>query len=132
MPGKMWRQKMIQKKVLLIEDEPHQIMMVRYRLEANNFDFASAADGKEGLKKTKSEKPDVILLDIVMPEMDGYEVCKRIRKDPATKDIPVILFTASVIKNLKEKCLDCGADDYVVKPFESETLVGKIKQVLKI
>ncbi|MDD5484009.1 MAG: response regulator [Kiritimatiellae bacterium] len=122
---------MNKKKILLIEDEPCQIMMVKFRLEANDFDFISAPDGERGLQKAFNEKPDLILLDIVMPKMNGYEVCRRLRRNPATRDIPVILFTASAGNDIIQKCPACGADDYIIKPFESADLVAKIKAWLK-
>ena len=81
---------MDKKKILLIEDEPYQVMMVKFRLEANNYDFISACDGEEGLKKACEEKPDLILLDLFMPIIDGYEVCQRLKKNPKTKNIPII------------------------------------------
>ena len=118
---------MNKKKILLIEDEPYQVMMVKFRLEANNFDFVSAGDGEEGLQKAYEEKPDLILLDLVMPKMGGYEVCRRLKKNPETKNIPIILFTASAGNDIIEKCPACGADDYIIKPFDSADLVAKIK-----
>lgn len=122
---------MDKKKILLIEDEPYQVMMVKFRLEANNFDFISACNGEEGLKKAYEEKPDLILLDLFMPIIDGYEVCRRLRQNPQTKNIPVIFFTASAGPDIKEKYPEYGADDYICKPFESEELVAKIKALLK-
>jgi len=121
---------MNKKKILLIEDEPYQVMMIKFRMEANNFDFISACNGEEGLKKAYEEKPDLILLDLFMPVIDGYEVCRRLRQNPKTKNIPVIFFTASAGKDIKEKYVDYGADDYIIKPFESEELVAKIKALL--
>jgi len=115
----------------LIEDEPSQVMMVRFRLEANNFDFVAAYDGEEGLKKAQEEKPNLILLDLVMPKVDGYEVCRRLRRSPANKNTPVIILTASIGNEVREKCLSCGANDYLIKPFESADLVAKIKALLE-
>lgn len=122
---------MDKKKILLVEDEPYQVMMVKFRLEANNFDFIAAGDGEEGLKKAYEEKPDLILLDLFMPKIDGYEVCRRLRRNPKTKNIPIIFFTASAGQDIKEKYTDYGANDYIVKPFESAELVAKIKALLK-
>ena len=122
---------MNKKKILLIEDEPYQIMMIKFRLEANNFDFVAACDGEEGLKKAHEEKPDLILLDLVMPKIDGYEVCRRLRRNPETENTPIILFTASAGKSIIEKCPACGANDYIIKPFEAADLLAKIKLWLK-
>jgi len=122
---------MDKKKILLVEDEPYQVMMVKFRLEANNFDFISAGDGEEGLKKAYEEKPDLILLDLFMPKIDGYEACRLLRRNPKTKNIPIILFTASAGQDIKEKYTDYGANDYIIKPFDSADLVAKIKTWLK-
>jgi len=122
---------MDKKKILLIEDEPYQVMMVKFRLEANNFDFISACNGEEGLKKSYEEKPDLILLDLFMPIIDGYEVCRRLRRNPKTKNIPIILFTASAGPDIREKYSDYGANDYIIKPFESAELVAKINALLE-
>ncbi|MDO9543031.1 MAG: response regulator [Kiritimatiellia bacterium] len=122
---------MNKKKILLIEDEPSQVMMIKFRLEANNFDFLAACDGEEGLKKARAEKPDLILLDLIMPKINGYEVCRRLRQNPETKNIPVIILTASVGNDVNEKSLACGANDCLIKPFESAELVAKIKTWLK-
>ena len=121
---------MKKKKILLIEDEPYQVMMIKFRLEANNFDFISACNGEEGLKKTYEEKPDLILLDLFMPKIDGYEVCRRLRRNKETKKILIVFFTASAGPDIKEKFHDYGADDYISKPFESEELVAKINALL--
>jgi len=105
--------------------------MVKFRLEANNFDFVAACDGEEGLKKVHEEKPDLILLDVVMPKINGYEVCRRLKRSPKTQNIPVLLFTASAGPNIDKKARACGADDYITKPFEAADLVAKIKAWLK-
>lgn len=122
---------MNKKKILLIEDEPSQVMMIKFRLEANNFDFLAAYDGEEGLKKALVEKPDLILLDLIMPKINGYEVCRRLRQNPEIKNIPVIILTASVGNDVSKKCLACGANDCLIKPFESADLVAKVKAWLK-
>lgn len=124
---------MNKKKILLIEDEPNQVMMIKFRMEANNFDFISAGDGEEGLKKAREEKPDLILLDLILPTIDGYEVCLRLKQSPEHKNIPVIILTASTAsigKELMKKCMSCGASDYLIKPFESADLVAKVKKWL--
>lgn len=116
------------KKIIFIEDEPDQIMMVKIRLEASDFEFISAMDGKEGLEMVHKESPDLILLDAVMPKMSGFEVCRRLKQDTQTKDIPVIMITASGARDIDRKCLACGADEVIRKPYESITLVAKIKK----
>jgi len=117
-------------KILFIEDEADHIEMVKMRLEACGFEFISAKDGEEGLKKAASEKPDLVLLDIVIPKIDGFEVCRRLKSQPATRNTPVLVITASGLKDLEEKCLDIGADDIVRKPYNSSDLVSKIRGLL--
>lgn len=118
------------KKILFIEDEPDQIMMIKMRLEANNYEFVSAPDGEEGLKKAFEIKPDLVLLDLVMPKMDGYEVCRRLKKDPETSNIPILLITASGARDIEEKCIEAGANACIKKPCESKELLAKIKKLL--
>ena len=120
---------MAKKKILFIEDEPDQIMLIKNRLEASGFEFASAQNGEEGLKKAKEEKPDLVLLDIIMPKMDGYEVCRELRKDPASKNTPVIAITASGERDIEKKCLSAGANAVIIKPYDSINLVNKIKEL---
>ena len=118
------------KKILFVEDEPDQIMMFKMRLEANDFEVITARDGEEGLKKLYDERPDLVLLDIIMPRMDGYEVCRRIKGNPETKDIPILIISASGVEDAEAKCLAAGAYDYIRKPCESNELVAKIKKAL--
>jgi len=114
------------KKVLFIEDEVDQIMMVKARMEACGYSFVSAIDGEEGLKKVHEEKPDLILLDIVMPKMNGYEVCEHLKKDPETRDIPIVVVTASGVKDLEERCVAVGVQEIIRKPYESSYLAERV------
>lgn len=115
---------MDKKKILIVDDEPELVEMLRMRLEASDYEVVSANDGEEGLQKTKSEKPDLVVLDIMMPKKDGYTFVKEMKTDKTTKHIPVIVLTA------KTKMQDLfemeGVKDYVVKPFESKELLAKI------
>lgn len=120
---------MKKKKVLFIEDEQGQINVIKLRLEGSGFDFVSASDGEEGLKKIVEEKPDVILLDLIMPKMDGYEVCLRAKENPATRSIPILIITASGAKDLEEKCLEAGAKGVIMKPYDSKELVNLIRSL---
>jgi two-component system alkaline phosphatase synthesis response regulator PhoP/two-component system response regulator VicR len=113
------------KKVLIIDDEPHIVMIVKVRLEKAGYKVISAGDGQEGLEKVRSEKPDLILLDQMLPIMGGAEVCNIIKADPEHKRIPVILFTA------RAQSADICADDIVPKPFKPEVLLEKIAALLK-
>lgn len=114
------------KKILFIEDEEDQIMMVKTRMEAYGYTVIAAVNGVEGLKKIYEEKPDLILLDIVMPKMNGYEVCAHLKKDPETCDIPIIVVTASSVRNLEERCLALGIEEIIRKPYESSYLVERV------
>lgn len=118
-------------KILLVDDEPELIELIKFRLEANDYEVITANDGVVCLNKSQTEAPDVILLDLVMPVMDGYEACRRLKQMPQAKDIPIILFTASDAKDIKKKVEDLGAFDYIVKPFEPEELLKRITQALK-
>ncbi len=119
------------KKILFIEDEPDQIMMISLRLEKSGYTIISSLDGKEGLKKAQTEKPDLILLDVIMPGMDGLEVCRRLRRDPVTKHIPIISTTAAGMDDIEHACLTAGADDCIRKPYDSSDLLMKIKRLLE-
>jgi len=118
------------KKILFIEDEPDMLAVMEPRLEQAGFKMISAPNGIQGLRAAIDEKPDLILLDILMPQMDGYETCERLKKDPQTKDIPVIIVTAVGSKTLGENCKFVGANDFIRKPYNPEELIGKIKKLL--
>jgi CheY-like chemotaxis protein len=122
---------MAEKKILFIEDEPEMLMLMEARLESWGYQMISASDGEEGLKKVEEENPDLILLDKIMPKMDGLLVCQQLKANPKTRHIPVIIISASGGKDLPGRCLAAGADDVVLKPFEPEELLAKIKALLK-
>lgn len=117
-------------KILIIEDEKDIIEFMKYNLELENFSVISANDGVEGLKLME-EKPDLVLLDIMMPKMDGYEVCRRIRENKETAGTPVIFLTAKSSEYDEVKGLDLGANDYIVKPISAVKLVARIKNSLR-
>ncbi len=118
-------------KILLVDDEIDTLLPLKRSLEAEDYIVVGASNGKEALIKAKTEIPDIILLDLMMPEMDGYEVCEKLKKDPMTKNIPVIILTAKDAVRDKVKGLDIGADDYVTKPFNLNELRARIKSVLR-
>lgn len=119
-------------KILLIEDEPGQAMAISAALSNAGYEIASADDGKEGLAKAKTENPDLILLDIVLPKMDGVAVLKELKKNPKTKEIPVIILTNLATGETMRETTEAGSTGYLVKTdYTLEELVGKIKQVLK-
>jgi CheY-like chemotaxis protein len=119
------------KKILFIEDEPDQIVMIALRLEKNNYEVISSMDGEEGVAMAIKEKPDLILADVIMPGIDGFEVCRRLRKNPVTKHIPIISTTAAGIDDVEHQCLAAGADDCVRKPYDSADLLTKIRRLLE-
>jgi two-component system phosphate regulon response regulator PhoB len=118
--------------ILLAEDEGDVSLVTKTRLEANGFDVAVAADGEEALARLRELKPDLVLLDLKMPKLDGYQVCRSIKESPETRAIPVILFSASSSHSLalRDKCLELGADDHVRKPYVPEELLAKIRRLL--
>lgn len=118
------------KRVLLIDDEPDFVMVVGTRLELNGFLFVSAGDDQEGLKKAVEYKPDIILLDLHISNVDGAEVCRNLKKNPDTSHIPVILLSAVSEEEIKKISQDCGADGFLAKPFNSVDLVAKVKSIL--
>lgn len=114
------------KKILFVEDELDLIAMLQTRIEALGYQFVSANDGEEGLKSTLTQKPDLILLDIVMPKMNGYELCYALKNNDETKDIPIIIITASGAKKLEQKCIEIGVEEIMHKPYDSAYLIERI------
>jgi two-component system alkaline phosphatase synthesis response regulator PhoP len=117
--------------VLVIDDEKDLVELVRYNLEKSGFDVVGAKDGASGLELASSSHPDVIVLDVMMPEMDGLEVCRRLRGEPRTARIPLIMLTAKAGETDRVVGLELGADDYVVKPFSPRELVARVKALLR-
>ncbi len=114
------------KKILVIDDEPHLVEVLASRLRANHYEVVTAVLGREGLEKAKSEKPDLILLDILMPDMDGYQVLRHLKEMIETKNIPVLILTVKKWSEDVKNAMESGAIDYVVKPFEPLVLMEKI------
>lgn len=119
------------KKILIIDDEPELSRAVAVRLKASGFEVEISCDGPNGINKTKEIKPDLILLDIIMPKMDGYEVCKKLMADSELKDIPIVVFSASQERELETKCRELGITNFIVKPFETNDLLDMVNEVLK-
>ena len=118
------------KKILIVDDNAplHEIM--RKMLELMGYDSTGAATGEEGLSKAVSERPDLVLLDIGLPDIEGREVARRLRSDPATKHIPIIAFTAMFDLSLGKSCVEMGCDDFLVKPVTHQVLQAKLKALL--
>lgn len=119
------------KKILIVDDEADMRVMFSTRLEISNFEVIEAEDGEEGLEKAKKEKPDLIVLDLMLPKINGFEVCRMLKFDDAYKDIPIIVLSALSQQNEREKAAQCGADAYFIKPFDLGLLVTKIESLLK-
>jgi len=118
-------------RILLVDDEPDLLDTIQCRLEANNFDVITASNGKEGLQRAAESKPDLILLDTNMPVAGGHEMLERIRKNPATTDIPVIMCTALCEARDIAAASAYGITDYVTKPFDYTELIEKITTALE-
>jgi len=118
------------KKILVCDDEPYILMALTDAVEMEGYDCVTAVNGKEALQKAREEHPDLIMLDIMMPFMDGYEVCRELKADPTTRDIPVIMLTAKSQQLDIQKGKEVGADDYITKPFRPSTLRKKFNEVL--
>ncbi|MGB8217809.1 MAG: response regulator [Candidatus Methanoperedens sp.] len=118
-------------KVLIVDDEMDTLLPLKKSLEAGDYIVVEALNGQEALDIVKNEIPDIILLDIMLPGMDGYEVCSRLKNNALTKNIPIIMLTAR--DNVKEKVkgLETGADDYVAKPYNLHEMKARIKSVLR-
>ena len=118
------------KKILIVDDEKELVNLVAFHMKMAGYEVLSADDGEKALAVTKKEKPDLIILDLMLPEIDGWEVCRRLRAERATQHIPVIMLTARAEIEDKLKGYDVGTDDYVTKPFSPRELVVRVKRVL--
>ena len=117
-------------KILVVDDEIYIVHILDFSLGVEGYDVMTALDGEQALAKVRQEKPDLIVLDIMMPKLDGYETCKALKSDPETRDIPVILLSAKG-RNVDQKVgFEVGADDYITKPFSPRKLVERINSIL--
>jgi two-component system phosphate regulon response regulator PhoB len=117
-------------KILVVDDEPEAVELVEFNLKQAGYEVATASDGVEALKKTRALLPSLVVLDLMLPEMDGLEVCKMLRRDPATADVPIIMLTAKAAEIDRVLGLELGADDYLTKPFSPRELVLRVKKML--
>ena len=120
------------KKILVIDDLPENVFMLQDRLEHEGYEVITAYDGKSGIEKVRSERPDLILLDVMMPDITGIEVCKILVADKETAGIPIILVTAKSGADDTKEGLEAGAFDYIKKPFNRIDLVARVKSALKL
>jgi CheY-like chemotaxis protein len=120
----------VKKRILIVDDTRTVLMVEKLMLAGQNCELDTASNGREGLEKAKSYRPDLILLDIIMPEMDGIEACRRLKSDPDTKDITVIMVTTKGEPERVEQALIAGCDDYITKPIDKFELTSKVTKYL--
>ena len=117
-------------KILVVDDEPEAVELLEFNLKQAGYAVSTAGDGAEALKKARTQSPDLIVLDVMLPEMDGFEICKALRVDATTAKIPVIMLTAKAAEIDRVLGLELGADDYLTKPFSPRELLLRIKKIL--
>ena len=122
---------MANEKILIVDDEEDVLELVRYNLDKNGYKVETAATGEQALAKARAKPPDLIILDLMLPGIDGLDVCKRLKNDTKTQNIPVIMLTAKGEETDIVTGLELGADDYVTKPFSPKVLVARIRRVLQ-
>jgi len=116
--------------VLVIDDDPVILELLRVNFEIEGFDVICATDGEEGLRRAHTDRPDVVISDIMMPRRDGLQLLTDLKADPATEDLPVILLSAKAQKSEVEHGMDMGADDYITKPFDPLELIDRLNAVM--
>ena len=118
------------KKIVLAEDEPQIARLIEFKLKKEGYQVTWKENGKEALEAIKAEEPDLVILDVMMPVMDGYEVLRRLKEDENLKSIPVIMLTARAQEKDVVKGIDMGAEDYITKPFHPAELLARVKRIL--
>jgi len=119
------------KRILVVDDEIYIVHILEFSLTMEGYSILTASDGEEALRVIDSERPDLVVLDIMMPKLDGYEVCRRLRQDEQFQELPVILLSAKGRPVDREAGLQAGADDYITKPFSPRKLLEKIRELLE-
>ncbi len=118
------------KRIFIADDESGFVATLKSRLEFEGFEITTAPDGKAALEQIPVDKPDLVLLDIMMPAVNGYQVCRELKEDPDTSSIPILMLTAKSQESDKFWGMEAGADDYMTKPFDMDELIGKIEALL--
>jgi two-component system cell cycle response regulator DivK len=118
------------KVILIVEDEPKNLKLVRDLLQVSGYKTIEATDGKQGIELAKTRKPDLILMDIMMPKMDGLEAARILKADATTRNIPIVALTSYVMKGDKERILQAGCDGYIAKPIDIQELLEKVSEYL--
>jgi two-component system phosphate regulon response regulator PhoB len=121
----------VRPRILVVDDEPEAVELVEFNLTQAGYSVITAGDGAEALNKARSAQPSLIVLDLMLPEVDGLEVCKMLRRDPATAAIPIVMLTAKAAEIDRVLGLELGADDYITKPFSPRELVLRVKRLLQ-
>lgn len=119
------------KKILLVEDEIELVEMLRMRLEESDYQVRTALDGEQAFEAVKEERPDLVILDLMLPKIDGYKVCGLLKKDTRYAAVPIIIFSARAQASDIALGLEMGADAYITKPFDPDLLVGRIHDLLR-
>ena len=119
----------VRSNILVVDDEPEAVELLEFNLKQAGFDVVTAVDGAQAIKKARSSVPNLIVLDLMLPEIDGLEVCKMLRRDPATARIPIIMLTAKAAEIDRVLGLELGAEDYITKPFSPRELVLRVQKV---
>jgi CheY-like chemotaxis protein len=120
------------KKILIVEDEPRNLKLVRDLLEKFGYETIEANDGEQGVELVKTQKPDLILMDIMMPKMDGLEATRIIKEDAVTKHIPIVALTSYAMKGDKERTLEAGCDGYISKPIDIRELMKTVEHFCQV
>ena len=118
-------------RILLVDDEPSIVKIVGKRLEVEGFDVLVAVDGQDALVKARAAHPDLIILDVMLPKLNGYEVCKALKQDARYQKIPIVLFTAKAQEKDEKLGMECGANGYVPKPFSAQELLEKVRALIE-
>ena len=121
----------VMKSILIIEDEKDIVDLIEYHLKQSGFSVTSALDGSTGLERARKKRPDLIILDLMLPEMDGKDICRSLKSNPLTQSIPILMLTAKAEESDRLIGFELGADDYVTKPFSPKELVLRVKAILR-
>jgi DNA-binding response OmpR family regulator len=121
----------MKKRILLVEDDPSAIRLVSFTLEQEGYEVLTASNGLEGLRKAREEKPDLLVLDVMLPGLDGFEVCQRLRADAETASLPVLMLSAKAQEIDRTTGMKVGADDYLPKPADPAEIIARVASLLE-
>lgn len=119
-------------RILIVDDEPDLLAMLRFGLELDGFEVLEASDGEQGLDLARTQSPSLIVLDLMLPRVDGYKVCRALKFDARYRDIPIFILSARTAAKDRQLALDLGADEFMTKPYEVKALVAKIRERLAL